>query len=597
MVKMRKLKLPVSQDVQPSEPPLPEPPPSDDGVGMEAPPPVAAPSPERIALTSWRGEFSIRIGSLAEARRSMVVGYLTLVLIPTAVLLVVVALIGVPGTEGTRSLVASIEHMLTVIAVMGLPLMVSSWANGLYAKGSYGRLVSGSVFALLLAAWLALLLLGPDLRDAVSYAGVAVQIDRVIVPTGFIAVFFLGRTVHEFVTCRKVWLKSMGVKVETKPLNLSSGFLDFDLRIGKWEHGNSSAVRAYALFLILPTVLLMVAELLVEELDLEAGGAIVASIDAMFSTVILFGIVLVGVHFVRGFYPSGSVGRTIFGFVGISVLSLFALIALLDSGIEEALGLNHFIIDMYAVLLPILMYVMFMTVFELSELIDNRRQWHKSIGVPVEPYLPEEDYHRIHDFRWRYASFVCGAKKGRKVLDKYAFRRILPIILLEAAVVSVYLYPDSGGFGEAIRSALSDPSVRGQMDLHRTIYVMLLLAVANTAGMFVAWSYREGSMARLVMSGVVAVFASLWAYVYWGSLAGISYDNMVAAVFWGAMIVSIARSGVRALWSLVGVYRRNRSTYLGWRAFMLIKEAEAVRGPSTPATQESLGTCPGTING
>jgi hypothetical protein len=389
----------------------------------------------------------------------------------------------------------------------------------------------------------------------------------------------------------------MGVKVEVKPLNLASGFLDFDPRIGKWEHGNSSAVKAYALFLILPTILLIVAELLVEELGLEAGDAIEASIGTMFGTVVLFGIVLVGVHFVRGFYPSGSVGRAIFGFGGISVLSLFALTALIDSGIEGALGLNHFIIDMHAVLLPVLMYVMFMTVFELSELIDNRRNWHKSIGIPVKLCLPEEDYHRFHDFRCRYASFVCGAKKGRKVLDKYAFRRILPVIILEAAVVSVYQYPDSGLLGETIRSELSAPSLGGQTDLHRTIYVMLLLAVANTAGMFLAWSYREGSMARLVMSGVVAVFACLWAYVYWGSLIGISDDGLAAMVFWAALVVSIARSGARALWSLVGVYRRNRSTYLGWRAFMLIKEAKAVRGPLAAGASESLATSQGTVNG
>jgi hypothetical protein len=460
--------------------------------------------------------------------------------------------------------------------------MVVSWANGFYPKGSYGRLVSGSAFAVLLAVWLVLLLLASDLQEAVADYGPVLQLDRVLVLACLTSVFYFGHAASEFVGCRDAWRKSVGAEVKAAPIDLESGFLDFDPRIGKPTGGSSSAMKAYAMFLVVPTVVLVVADWVIGGMDLAAKDFLQASVDSMFGIVLLFGAVMVALDYFRGFYPSGSLGRTIPGLMGVSALSLYAWMVLIDSGIEDAFGRNHFVIDMYAVLLPVLMYVMFMAVFELSELADNRRGWHKGLGVPVKPCLPEEEYRCFHDFCCRYASFVAGAKKGRKVLDKYAFRRILVVIVLEAVVVSAYQYSGSADLRDSIGSILSDQTLSSHMDLDQMVYVMVLLAVANTAGTFLAWSYREGSMSRLVMSGAVAAFASLWAYVFWGTLAdSIAMDSLALAVR-VVMVASIALACANAIWALRKGYLKNRQAYLRWRSTMLLKEAGIELPPQAP---------------
>ena len=484
MTKTRKLKGPVVQSPRPPEPALPEPPPPDDEAveaaqsqgPAPAPEPAATPSappagdaaaeaeaagpaPEKIDLSSPMAEFGLRIGSLAEARRSMMLGYLGMVVAPTVILLLFISLLDGSGSDGAANLISAMERMLMVVAAMGLPVMVVSWANGLYPKGSYGRFASGSSFAVLLAVWFVLLLLESDLQEAVADYGPVLQLDRVLVLACLTSAFYFVHAASEFIGCRSAWRKSVGAEVKVATIDLESGFLDFDLHIGKLQGGSSSALKAYARFLVVPTVVLVVADWVIGGMDLAAKDVLQASVGSMFGIVLLFGAVMVVIGFVRGFYPSGSLGRTIPGLLGVSVLSLYAWMILLDSGIEDAFGRNHFVIDMHAVLLPVLMYVMFMAVFELSELVDNRRGWHKGLGVPVRPCLPEEEYRCFHDFCCRYASFVAGSKKGRKVVNKYAFRRILVVIVLEAVVVSAYQYSGSAELRDFIGLMLSDQTL------------------------------------------------------------------------------------------------------------------------------------------
>ena len=564
---------------------------------------IGSHEPEPIDLSFLKAEFSLRIGSLVKAQKSMTSGYLLMVLTPTVLVLAIISLLGVPDTYGANSLIGSMNYMLAIIAMMGIPIMVVSWANGLYPKGSYGRFVSSLIFATLLGVWFVLLLYVSDLRNALADFGITLQLERVFIIVCLIAIFFFGRAIFELIDERKLWRKSIGANVKIAPLNLKSMFLDFSLRIGKFQRGNSSALKTYVKFLVFPTIELVIIDWALEDLNLAANDVIEASVGTMFGTVLMFGIVMVIIRFVRGFYPSGSLGRVIFGLMGIPILFLFAWEILLGSGLQEALGQNHFIIDMSALILPVLIYILFITVFEMSELVTNRRRWHKKIGIQVEPYVPEKKYYFLHDFRPRYASFVAGAKKGQSVLSKYIFQRIVIVIILGAVIVSIVQYINDQLGGSETLSDIFGPILSSLSNLADVLYnmvaVLLVIAIATTALVCLQGSYRKGSFARLVLSGMVSLLSALWSYVFLGSIANGTnfsfgpklgflsmFTDMIPMICTILMYVFIALAGVKALLAL-SVYFKKREEYLGWRLSMLENEGVVGKPPLAPSVPTS----------
>jgi len=557
-------------------------------------PASGSPNVPPIDLSSPKAEFSFQTGSPRRARESILRSYMTLVLVPTVIVLAIIPHLKAQDTDGARSLVTSMEFILGATAVLGIPIMAASWFHGFYSKGSYGRFASGSIFALLLVLWLVLVLVASNLQNAIADFGAAFKAEWLFFLICLMPVFSFGRAVSELMDDRRAWRKKMGAGVKEIRLDLGSWFVDFDHRVGKFGKGNSAAWMAYLKFLFIPIIILISADCILNDLDLEAKSLIVASVSSMFGIVLLFGTAMVLLRFLRGFYPCGSLSRAVFGLAGVPVLILFAWKILIGSGIETELEQNHFVMDMSLVMLPALMYVMFFAVFELSELKDRRRAYRRSIGLPVKPYVPEEFYNRLNDFDPFYASFSTGTRRGRLVLYKYALE-ILVIIILVAVGISVYQSPSSEGLNERVRSYLNPIELDNRMD--HMILILLLLAIVNTAWVFIACSYREGSFARLVLAGVVALLASQWAYSFWTTLAKIIQSRLAIDIINYAMFAAFGLIVVKAVWELYKFYLWSRNRYLEWRLVMLRDEVAVSEPPVEPIVLPSIGVSPGNLNG
>jgi len=587
----------VAKEVPPPKEPEPvacEKPTPRGEAAREAPSSSGSPIVPQVDLSSSRAEFSLRIGSLEQARESIVKSYMTMVLWPMFVALTVIVVLSSRDTDETGSMLASMEFILGVAIAMGIPLMAVSWVHGLYPKGSFGRFASGSIFALLLALWLVLVLLVSNLQNTLADFGVALKLEWLFVLICLTPIFYFGGAVSELVDDRRAWRRKMGAEVKDIPLDLQSRFLDFDRRIGTCGKGNAKAWRAYLKFLVIPIAMLVVIDYVLNGLDLEAEDVIVASVSSAFGTVLLFGTAMVLIRFLHGFYPCGSLSRAVFGLASVPVLIMFAWAILINSGIENGLEQNYFTIDMTVVMLPVLMFVMFLAVFEVSELMDRRRAYRRSVGLVVKPYVPGELYNRHDDFRTFYASFANGASEGRIVLYKYALQ-ILAIVILVAIGVSVYQSPDSGGLNETVKSYLNPPDLDNRMD--NMIFVLLILAIANTVWEFLAWSYRAGSCARLAYSGVVALLASQWAYSFWTSLAKIIQSKLVTDAINYVMFAAFGFIMIRAVREVYKGYLKSRNRYLDWRLTVLREEISVSAPPAAPAALSSTSAPPRNVNG
>jgi hypothetical protein len=546
-----------------------------------------------VDLRSPRGEFSLRIGSLDLARESILRTYMTLVLWPMFTALTILVVLMAQDAEEVGDMIASMEFILGSAVVMGVPLMLTSWFHGLYPKGSYGRFAAGTVFACLLVTWLVLVLVISDLQGGLAGLGAELRLEWALILVCLSPVFYFGATVSELVDDRAAWRKKMGAELKEPSPDLRSRFVDFDRRVGKFGKGNSEASRAYLKFLVIPVMLLVCSDCLLGRMDLEAKYLILSTISAMFATVLVFGTALVILRFLHGFYPCGSVSRAVFGISGVFVMIVFAWAVVMNSGLESELEQNGFIIDMTVLMLPVLMFVGFLVVFEASELKDCRRMYRRSVGLPVEPYVPAELYNRFDDFRTFYASFTNGSREGRIILYKYALE-ILAIVILVAIGVSVYESPSAGDLNETVRSYLNPPDLENRMQ--NMIIVLVALAVANTFWEFLAWSYREGSFARLAMSGVVALVASQWAYSFWSTLAKIIQSKWITDVINYIMFAAFGFIMIRAVREVYKGFLRNRNKYLQWRLSALKNEAPpAAHAP--PQAPSSSDTAPRNVNG
>jgi hypothetical protein len=561
----------------------------DSGDAKESPSPRETPSLGRFNLPSARSEFAFRTGSLGPARERMFLAYLAVFLAPTVILLAGMSSLKGQSTEDSRSLLGCMEFMLGVTAGLGIPNMVVSWFGGFYPKGSYGRFASGSILAVLLGLWLILVLVASGLQDTFAQLGVAIKLDWVsAVISMTVAYFFFGQAASEMMKNRKEWKKQMGPPTRRIRLDLGSPYLDFDHHIGNWGKGNSTAWMAYIKFVVAPIVILVAIDHILRGLDLEAKGAILGSINSMFWIVLLFGAMMVLVRFARGYYPCGSISRATFGLLGIPVLSMYAWMILVGSGVEKELAENHFFIDMSLVMLPVILHVLFIAVFELSELKDGRRAYRRWIGLPVDPYVPEETYDRFSDFQTFFASFTRGARIERYVLDKYVVQ-VLAVTILFAIAVSVYQSPSSEGLNETVRSYMNPSVLTRRVD--NMVITMVALAIANTTVEFLAFSYRQGSFARMVISVAVAIFASQWAYYFWTSLSKLFQPGTVTRAINSVMLAVFGLIMVRVAWDMYKGYLRTRNNYIEWRLAVLRDELSVSRPASAPGVT-GLATAP-----
>lgn len=547
-----------------------------------------------VDLSRPLAEFSLRIGSLEQARESIIRSYMMLVLWPMLIGLTILVVVTARETGEAEGMIAALEFILGANIALGIPLMAASWFHGFYPKGSYGRFVAGSALASFLVLWLVLVLVVSDLQSAVESLGAELKLEWVFILICLSPVFYFGAAVSEIVDDRAAWMWKLGVETKETPLNLRSRFVDFDRRVGKFDKGRSKALRAYVKFLVIPMILLVGADYVLNRLDLQAKDMILSSVGSMFGTVLSFGTCMVVIRFLHGFYPCGSVSRPVFGLLGVLVMILFAWAVLINSGLEGELDQNGFFIEMSFVMLPVLMFVGFIAVFEVSELKDCRRSYRRSVGLPVRPYNPGELYSRRDDFRTFYASFSNGSSKGRLILYKYALQ-ILIIVILVAIGVSVHESPNAGDLSETTRPYLSPEYLDDRME--GMIFVLVVLAAANTFWGFLAWSYREGSFARLLLSGVVALVASQWAYSFWSTLAKIIQSGFVTEVINYIMFSALGFIIMRAIREVYKGYLMGRNKYLDWRLVALRDEASYGRSAEAPQGPSSAKAPPRSVNG
>lgn len=532
----------------------------------------------KIPERGLKDEFNPRHGSYTVGTKEVWSKYAILVLGPAVALIIICAFILSSHFHNLDALSVSAYRMVDLIVLLGIPGLAISYVHGHYPKGSVPRASAGLIFALYMTAYYFLVLLGTGLQEALTDAGMDWDINRILILVILTSVFIGLEAVGELIDERKNWKRSIGHEIKERKTGPNSVKIEFDPRNGKIADGVKQAFRAYIAFVLVPTLLVVVASGITDDLNLSHPAMLQLAYGRIYDCILLFGIILLALNFVRGLYPKGSAGRFAFGLATIPFTVFFASTILLSTGLEGALQANGLHMVLADVLPLILIYAFYIVIIEVAVLVDNRRRWSRSIGRRVKEWKAEEGERRIHDFRVRYANFTKGTKYGRKGLTQYIVIPSLLIILARALLYSLEEFTSTQtGFGmPSISQAAADMVSR--LEMLNTFLILIGLGIA--ACMLMRNSYPKGSYPRMVFTCGSALGMAVWTYSLYATLdmgSGFSIPTIgslsfITSIMSFVLLAIIILAAIRSILAVLEL-RSNREEFIDFKKAIIKLDA------------------------
>lgn len=275
------------------------------------------------------------------------------------------------------------------------------------------------------------------------------------------------------------------------------------LNLGEFDKKHFSLVKgaltatAHALkYLVIPYVLLAVGLMVLQG---EDGPQRVADLLRDMQTVVLiFGIVLTALGFLKGAYPKGSYSRFLFGITAAVLVIVYVYSLLLNGRTQDVISREAFELDLNAIFVLYFFPALLAVLMQFGEFADHRRPWLEREGLLVPLPKEEPEGHRFyHDFRLRYGSLYNGLKLGRSTLVGFVVIPLIVIILMKAGLSSLN--------AEEVDSMLSN--------LDDISAFMVLLGVPLAVLAFFKGFYPKGSFSRFVPALAMVLITLYWIWV------------------------------------------------------------------------------------
>ncbi len=214
--------------------------------------------------------------------------------------------------------------------------------------------------------------------------------------------------------------------------------------------------------------------------------------------VLIFGIVLTALGFLKGAYPKGSYSRFLFGLTAAVLAIAYAFSFLLNGRTEDVISREAFELDLYLIFTLYFFPALLAVLMQFGEFVDHRRPFLEKEGkLEAKPAEEPGDHRFFHDFRLRYGSLFNGLKLARSTLIGFVVIPLIVIILLKAGFSSLNV--------EEVDSMMSN------LDDIGTFMVMLGVPMAALA--FFKGFYPKGSFSRCIPAVAMVLVTLYWIWV------------------------------------------------------------------------------------
>ena len=272
-------------------------------------------SPSRLAINDPEEKSSQQQAIIYGAGpiMSLVVAAVFLAMIPYGGLAATIGMLG-----ATMNLLTATYSLLPFKPMDGLKIF--KWKKKAWV----------GLFVPMMAMYFTLILPINEILVALSDVVMGLDVGRVLILVILISVFIGLEAVGEVIDEWKNKKRSLGheAKSKIKPYNVKA---EFDPRCGSVANGVKQAFSTYIAFVLVPTLLVVIASGITDDLNLSDPALLQLAYGRMYDCIFLFGIILFVLNFVRGLYQKGSAGRFAFGLATIPFTVLFASTVLLST--------------------------------------------------------------------------------------------------------------------------------------------------------------------------------------------------------------------------------------------------------------------------
>jgi len=220
----------------------------------------------------------------------------------------------------------------------------------------------------------------------------------------------------------------------------------------------------------------------------EISDALRSSLNDLSTTLLIYGILVSIFGFFRGFYSKGTVSRLLFSEIEALSLGVYFYVLFYTSTFPDVLRQIDIQLDLPFLFLSSLVIPLLIAIMAVGELVDERGNWKKSLGLQVKSgHLDIES--KWLDFNPRIGKIGEGARLS---LIAYALFIFLPVIFL--TLISVTLenidFQNNQGMADAFKEVLNAIIPFG-------ILIVLLS--------FPRGFYPKGTFARVLFGAIVVV--------------------------------------------------------------------------------------------
>ncbi|MDD1743465.1 MAG: hypothetical protein LUO85_02435 [Methanomassiliicoccales archaeon] len=378
-------------------------------------------------MRSWMGadqleDFKFKHGTIGKGIVAASIAGVLLIVIPVVLILIFRSRMSDPvlGSE--------LLSLIQMIALLGIPVAVASFFRAFYRKGSLARMTFGLAETGLVLLYLSVLLLSSNLQRILELLQYQVDLTGVYLALLYLVTIRAFGFVCEFFWFREDWLKSINAPIAAKPPLKENLALDFSLRVGIPPEGQREARSKLLLLIVIPALLLLLIPPAVSaliDLPLEAQRLFTILADIV-GSLLLLGLPLLPIAWLRGFYPKGSFGRLVFSLAYVLFLIVYIYLVLAGHGLNSWFLESGVHFDYDLMVLLVMIIPAFLAIEALGELIDERKPWKARLGFAIKG-KPLNIDSLLLDFNLRTGKIGNGAKAAKRA---YIGWLLVPFLVL-----------------------------------------------------------------------------------------------------------------------------------------------------------------------
>lgn len=305
-------------------------------------------------------------------------------------ILFTVGLMALAGLDGPQRVADLLREMQTLVLIFGIVLTALGFFKGAYPKGSYSRFLFGITASVLVIVYVFSLLLDGRTEEVIAREAFELDLYQIFVLFFFPALLAVLMQFGEFADHRRPFLEKEGtiaVKEREDPKDRRF-YHDFRLRYGSLYNGLKLARSTLIGFVIIPLIIVILMKAGFSSLNVEEVDSMMSNLDDISAYMVMLGVPMAALAFFKGFYPKGSLSRSIPAVIMVLItLYWIWVIGLGGKFIFDSIEEISLELDFSKLLLLIMVGTALWIVYYVLELLLYRPEW-KDAGFPKD--LPEE---------------------------------------------------------------------------------------------------------------------------------------------------------------------------------------------------------------